>query len=83
MSLTLTDLFAGAGGSSTGAITVPGITVRCASNHWQLALDSHNTNHPDTQHICADLSQIHPRYFPRTDLLRDLVGVVAESLGVQ
>ncbi len=65
--LTLTDLFCGAGGSSTGAIAA-GVEVRVASNHWQLAVETHNTNHPDADHICADLSQIHPRYFPRTDL---------------
>lgn len=69
MSLTLTDMFCGAGGSSTGAIQVPGVEVRVASNHWQLAIDTHNTNHQDADHICADLSQIDPRYFPKTDLL--------------
>ena len=68
MTLTLTDLFCGAGGSSTGAIQVPGVTVRVASNHWKLAVDTHNTNHPDAAHICADLSQINPRYFPATDV---------------
>ena len=67
--LTLTDLFCGAGGSSTGAIDVPGVEVRVASNHWQLAVETHNTNHPDADHICADLSQIHPRYFPPSDIL--------------
>lgn len=67
--ITLTDLFCGAGGSSTGAITVPGVAVRVASNHWQLAIETHNSNHPNADHICADLSQIDPRYFPGTDLL--------------
>ena len=47
MTLTLTDLFCGAGGSSTGAIEVPGVTIRAASNHWKLAVETHNTNHPD------------------------------------
>lgn len=69
MTITLTDLFCGAGGSSTGAIQVPGVEVRAASNHWQLAVDTHNTNHPDAAHICADLSQIDPTYFPTTDIL--------------
>ncbi|OZE77175.1 DNA methyltransferase [Rhodococcus sp. 15-649-2-2] len=68
MTLTLTDMFCGAGGSSTGAIQVPGVTVRVASNHWQLAIETHNTNHPDADHICADLTQIDPRYFPTTDI---------------
>ncbi|SFA60918.1 DNA (cytosine-5)-methyltransferase 1 [Rhodococcoides kroppenstedtii] len=66
--LTLTDLFCGAGGSSTGASQVPGVTVRVASNHWKLAVDTHNENHPDADHVCADLSQIDPRYFPTTDI---------------
>ena len=65
--LTLTDMFCGAGGSSTGAIAVPNVEVRVASNHWQLAIDTHNSNHQDADHICADLSQIHPSFFPRTD----------------
>ena len=65
----MTDLFCGAGGSSTGATQVPGVTVRVASNHWNLAIDTHNTNHPDADHICADLSQIDPRLFPTSDIL--------------
>ncbi|MFD6355732.1 DNA cytosine methyltransferase [Nocardia tengchongensis] len=67
--LTLTDLFCGAGGSSSGAALVPGVQVRYAANHWQLAVDTHNTNHPSTDHACADISQVDPRLFPRTDLL--------------
>lgn len=69
MTLTMTDLFCGAGGSSTGAIKVPGVSIRVASNHWQLAVDTHNTNHQDADHVCADLTQIDPRYFPTTDIL--------------
>lgn len=69
MSLTLTDLFAGAGGSSTGAIAVPGIQVKIAANHWQLAIDVHQTNHPDADHAAVDLHQENPRYFPKTDIL--------------
>ena len=67
--ITVTDLFAGAGGSSTGAALVPGVRIRVASNHWQLACDVHGENHVAADHICADLSQISPRYFPRTDIL--------------
>ncbi|MBM4711072.1 DNA cytosine methyltransferase [Rhodococcus hoagii] len=67
--LTMTDLFCGAGGSSTGALSVPGVSVRMAANHWPLAIETHNTNHPDTDHACADISQVDPRRFPRTDIL--------------
>lgn len=67
--MNITDLFCGAGGSSTGAIQVPGIEVRVASNHWDLAVETHNQNHPEADHICADISQIEPSYFPSSDLL--------------
>lgn len=67
--LTLTDIFAGAGGSSTGAIAVPGVQVALAANHWQLAVDVHNANHPTTEHACVDLHMEDPRNFPRTDVL--------------
>jgi len=67
--LTMTDLFCGAGGSSTGATSVPGVTVRLAANHWDRAIETHNANHPETDHLQADISQTDPRYIPRTDLL--------------
>ncbi|MFG1629003.1 DNA cytosine methyltransferase, partial [Kribbella sp. NPDC049227] len=66
---TMTDLFCGAGGSSTGAVQVPGVTVKLAANHWDLAVETHNSNHPTTDHDCADLSQVEPRRYPRTDIL--------------
>lgn len=66
--LTLADFFCGAGGSSTGATQVPGVTLRAAANHWGLAVETHSMNHPGADHIQADLSQYDPRYFPRTDL---------------
>jgi DNA (cytosine-5)-methyltransferase 1 len=69
MTLTLTDLFAGAGGSSTGAINVPGVEVKLAANHWDKAVEVHNANHPDADHLCADISAYDPRRVPRTDLL--------------
>lgn len=67
--LTMTDLFCGAGGSSTGAVGVPGVTVRLAANHWDKAIETHNANHPTVDHLQADISQTDPRYVPRTDLL--------------
>lgn len=66
--ISLTDFFCGAGGSSTGAVDVDGVVVRAAANHWQLAVETHNANHPDADHYCADLSQIHPMYFPKTTM---------------
>lgn len=67
--ITITDLFCGAGGSSSGAIQVPGVRVRMAANHWRLAVDTHNTNHPGADHDCADISQTDPRRYPSTDIL--------------
>lgn len=69
MTLTLTDIFAGAGGSSTGAMDVPGVHVAIAANHWQLAVDVHQENHQTTDHACVDLHMEDPRNFPRTDIL--------------
>jgi DNA (cytosine-5)-methyltransferase 1 len=67
--LTVTDIFAGAGGSSTGMIVNPDVQVRVAANHWQEAVDVHNANHPTTEHMCVDLHLEDPRNFPKTDVL--------------
>lgn len=67
--LTMHDLFCGAGGSSTGAVAVPGVSVRLAANHWNIAIETHNANHPDTDHLQADISQTDPRYLPAADML--------------
>ena len=67
--ITLTDMFCGAGGSSTGGIEVPGVEIRTAMNHWDLAIETHNTNHPNARHILADISQTDPRYVPGSDML--------------
>ena len=69
MSLTLTDLFCGAGGSAQGAHVVPGIELRLAANHWKLAVESHAENFPHADHLVADISQVDPRRVPKTDLL--------------
>jgi DNA (cytosine-5)-methyltransferase 1 len=65
---TVTDLFCGAGGSSLGAVA-GGAEVRMAVNHWQLAVDSHASNFPHTDHDCRDIQATDPRRYPRTDLL--------------
>ena len=67
--ITSTDLFAGAGGSSTGMTQIPGVHVRYAANHWKLVTEIHNANHPDTDHAVVDLHKEDPRYFATTDLL--------------
>ena len=69
MTVTMTDLFCGAGGSSTGAIQIPGLSVIMAANHSKHAIDTHQANHPETMHDCADISQVVPSRYPKTDIL--------------
>lgn len=67
--LTITDQFCGAGGSSLGASKVLkkiGGEVKLALNHWKLAIETHNTNFPDTLHDCTDISACDPRRYPTT-----------------
>ncbi|MGS2805375.1 DNA cytosine methyltransferase [Nocardia sp. MW-W600-9] len=69
MTLTVTDMFCGAGGSTTGLTMARGFEIIVAANHWQLALDSHGANHPTVDHKRADIHAVDPRTFPRTDVL--------------
>lgn len=62
------DLFAGAGGFSTGA-RMAGARVLWAANHWPLAVQWHAANHPETEHACQDLQQADFREAPAHDLL--------------
>lgn len=66
--LTVTDQFCGAGGSSQGARKA-GLEVKLALNHWKLAIETHNTNFPDTLHDCTDISACDPRRYPSTHIL--------------
>lgn len=71
--LTVTDQFCGAGGSSQGvrnaAKKYKGVEVKLALNHWKLAIETHNSNFPDTLHDCTDISACDPRRYPTTDIL--------------
>jgi DNA (cytosine-5)-methyltransferase 1 len=62
------DLFAGAGGFSTGA-AMAGVQVVWAANHWPAAVQVHANNHPDTAHACQDLQQADWTQVPAHDLL--------------
>jgi site-specific DNA-cytosine methylase len=66
--ITVIDQFCGAGGSSQGAQSA-GARVVLAMNHWQLAVETHNTNFPDVLHDCVDISACDPRRYPRTNIL--------------
>lgn len=74
--ITVTDQFCGAGGSSQGVRMFAeeskignGIEVKLAMNHWPLAIETHNTNFPNTDHACTDISACDPRRYPSTDIL--------------
>ena len=62
------DLFAGAGGFTTGA-EMAGCRVVWAANHWRAAVDAHASNHPGTEHACQDLHQTDWTTVPRHSLL--------------
>ena len=68
MSLTFTDIFCGAGGSSIG-LTAAGFELKLAANHWQRAIDTHAANFRDADHLCADVNNYDMRRLPRTDVL--------------
>ena len=62
------DLFAGAGGFSTGA-QMAGIDVVWAANHWPAAVAIHSQNHPGAEHACQDLHQANWIEVPKHDIL--------------
>lgn len=66
--ITATDLFCGAGGSTSG-LKSSGVRVVMAANHWRRAIETHSANHPETEHDCADLRAVHPSAYQRTDIL--------------
>ncbi len=65
-SISIADLFCGAGGTSTGALQAArelGFrTTLTAVNHWPTAVATHESNHPDARHVCAAVDSINPRH---------------------
>lgn len=68
MSVTITDLFCGAGGSGLGA-EAAGVELTMAANHSARAIETHAANFPDVDHDCADISQVEPRRYRRSTIL--------------
>lgn len=58
------DMFCGAGGSSTGArraMDALGLRmVLTCVNHWPLAIETHQMNHPEARHYCQDVASLRP-----------------------
>lgn len=63
------DLFAGGGGTSTGAFMVPGIHVAWALNHDPVAIKTHAVNHPETKHYQADIRTQNVKELEQVDVL--------------
>ncbi len=61
---TVADLFCGAGGASTGAsraLAAAGLEMDLSCvNHWPIAIESHKSNHPNSNHFCQDISALRP-----------------------
>lgn len=68
MTLTVTDLFAGGGGSTEG-MQQAGFRIRIATNHDPVSVATHQLNHPGVEHRTADLTNTHFGTYPRTDVL--------------
>jgi len=58
MKILVIDLFAGAGGVSTGFENTKGCKVIAAINHDEMAIASHAANHPETIHFVEDIKHI-------------------------
>lgn len=58
------DLLCGAGGSSTGAqraLAELGLEMELVCvNHWPVAIDTHQRNHPEARHYVQDISTVRP-----------------------
>lgn len=63
--LKVADLFAGAGGMTTGcALAMKKLGMRgefVAVNHWPIAVETHTVNHPEARHFCAPVESVDPR----------------------
>lgn len=59
------DLFAGAGGASTGlqlaAKAIGQSLDLVAVNHWPAAVQTHAANHPEARHLCEAIERVDPR----------------------
>lgn len=53
------DLFAGAGGTTSGFENVPEARVIACVNHDENAIKSHEANHPDAEHYIEDITEMY------------------------
>ena len=64
-SFTFVDLFCGAGGSIDGLVAAGGRLV-LGANHWERAIETVSTNHPDADYLQADINNYDMRRLPRS-----------------
>ena len=67
--VTFGDLFAGGGGVTTGALSLPGVKVLWALNHDEISIKTHEKNHPETKHYQADIRQQDEKELNQVDIL--------------
>lgn len=75
----MADLFCGAGGTSTGAITAAnelGYEVHLtAVNHWNIAIATHSKNHPKARHLLTKVDDVDPlKLYKRGELFQLMAG---------
>jgi DNA (cytosine-5)-methyltransferase 1 len=66
--LTVMDWFCGAGGSSQGMHSIPGVRMARAANHWERAIESHAANFPTVDHYRGDIREAPVDKWPVTDI---------------
>jgi DNA (cytosine-5)-methyltransferase 1 len=66
--LTVMDWFCGAGGSSQGMHSIPGVRMERAANHWERAIESHAANFPEVDHYRGDIREAPVDKWPVTDI---------------
>lgn len=66
--LRLNDWFCGAGGSTQGIATIPGVRPIHAANHWQRAIESHAANFPDVDHHQGDIRDLDVSKLPYAEI---------------
>src|SRR5436309_15945261 len=68
MTLTVVDVFSGAGGLTEG-FRQAGFQVLAAVDNWAPAVETHRKNHPDTEVIAQDVAELGPDILPPVDVL--------------
>lgn len=63
------DLFCGGGGTTEGAESTGAVEVTFALNHWQVAVNTHSANFPNTRHVNSRLENTNPSECSKIDIL--------------